>query len=177
MSLDFLNVITAVSQKTLRLTVLLSFSIIPCKKFNRIKIPNLFDQSINWNSTCRYVSHAAVSNQSFHFLDAMTFNGNSYVRYSLRDEKTKISSFSVSMRTTKPSGTIFSVKGSHDYFILEVHVIHYIALCSLLAAALCDLQLLPMIVICMYLTSIQSIYCNAMFHEAILPEAILPVRV
>jgi hypothetical protein len=66
----------------------------------------------------------------FLFLDAMTFNGNSYVRYSLRDEKTKISSFSVSLRTTKPSGTIFSVKGDHDYFILEVYSSFYYILKS-----------------------------------------------
>ena len=53
----------------------------------------------------------------------MTFKGDSYVRYSLHDKKTKISSFSVSLRTTKPSGTIFSVKGDKDYFTLEVQFI------------------------------------------------------
>ena len=71
-----------------------------------IKLP-IFLEQINLTYICSSI-------------DAMTFNGNSYVRYSLRDIKSKISSFAVSLRTTKPSGTIFSVKGDHDYLILEV---------------------------------------------------------
>ena len=55
-------------------------------------------------------------------LDAMTFNGNSYIRYSLTDKKAKLTSFSVSVKTTKPSGTILSAKGKNDYFIIEVSV-------------------------------------------------------
>ena len=55
-------------------------------------------------------------------LDAMTFNGNSYIRYSLADKKAKLNSFSVSVKTTKPSGTILSAKGKNDYFIIEVSV-------------------------------------------------------
>lgn len=51
----------------------------------------------------------------------MTFGGDSYIRYRLKESFDEPSrSISLALKTTKPQGTLVFAAGQYDYSILEV---------------------------------------------------------
>lgn len=52
---------------------------------------------------------------------AMTFGGDSYIRYRLKESFNEPSrSISLALRTAEPQGTLVFAAGQYDYSILEV---------------------------------------------------------
>lgn len=53
--------------------------------------------------------------------NAMTFGGDSYIRYRLKESFDEPSrSISLALKTTEPQGTLVFAAGQYDYSILEV---------------------------------------------------------